>query len=124
MRQPLYILSAEHVLWAVSLLLFVVRFDRLECFAVLKSISTGFEKLNVMDLLSDVSIVVSGKGNNKWPSVRRGTRPKITKYDRTTGKMVSSSWSGDKRMPDGMAVFTTGNGDQYIAFSYGLVKLN
>ena len=90
-------------------------------FAVVQIIHTGFEKLNVMDLLPDDSIVVSVKGCNKWPLNKPGTQPSFVKYNRLTGDRVCSILSKYRGMPDGMALFTTATGDQRLAFSYGSV---
>ena len=79
-----------------------------------------------MDLLPDDSVVVSGKRDTRWSSGRPGSgrlgsQPEFTRYDRTTGQMVGSSWSRDTRMPDGMAVLTTAAGEERLALSYGSV---
>ena len=86
--------------------------------AVLQSINTELESLSAMDVLADDSIVVSGRGNIKWPSVRPDTRSKFIKYNRVTGKSLCNIYSTHACMPDGMAVLTTADGYERIAFSY------
>ena len=86
--------------------------------AVLQSINTELESLSAMDVLADDSIVVSGRGSIKWPSVRPDTRSKFIKYNRVTGKSLCNIYSTHACMPDGMAVLTTADGYERIAFSY------
>ena len=74
-----------------------------------------------MDLLPDDTIIVSGRVHHKWSSRRQSLRPKLTKYDMNSGRVVYSSWY--TCAPDGMAVFTTVAGDQWLALSYGSVEL-
>ena len=87
-------------------------------FAVVQSINTGLEKLNVMDMLPNDSIIVSGKGRNKGQSDRSDSIKFLT-VNRMTGNIVSNVSSARACMPDGMAVFTTADGSERVALSYG-----
>ena len=89
-----------------------------ECFVVLQSINAGFEKLSVMDLLPDDSILVSGKGSISQPSARPDTRPKFVTFNIQTGDRVCNVSSEHKCMPFGMAVVNTAGGCKRVAFTY------
>ena len=84
----------------------------------MQSINAGFEKLSVMDLLPDDSILVSGKGSISQPSVRPDTRLKFVSFNILTGDRVCNVSSKHKSMPFGMAVFTTAGGCKRVAFTY------
>ena len=75
----------------------------------------------MMGWLPDDTILVSGKGNSKWPSHKPGTRPSFVKYNRLTGDKVCRVLSKHTDTPVGMAVFTSVTGEDRLALSYGLV---
>ena len=77
------------------------------------SINTGFEKLGVMDLLPDASIIVSDQNY-------QNLRPTLKMYQAKTGKLLYKSF--DANVPDGMAVVTAAS-RQYLALSYWSVKI-
>ena len=76
-------------------------------------INTGFEKLGVMGLLPDASIIVSDQNY-------QNLRPTLKMYQAKTGKLLYKSF--DANVPDGMAVVTAAN-RQYLALSYWSVKI-
>ena len=90
-------------------------FDR---FAVVQFIHTGFENLNVMEVMPEDTILVSGKGSNKWPLNQPDTRPSFVKFNRITGNKVYDVLSKYTDAPTGMAVFTSTTGEERLAVSY------
>ena len=95
-----------------------MRLLNFECSSVLQCINAGFEKLSVMDLLPDNSVVVCGKGSISQPSARPDTRPKFVAFNTMTGDRICNVSSEHTRMPFGMTVFTTADGCERIAFTY------
>ena len=77
------------------------------------SINTGFEKVGVMGLLPDASIIVSDQNY-------QNLRPTLKMYQAKTGKLLYKSF--DANVPDGMAVVTAAS-RQYLALSYWSVKI-
>ena len=76
------------------------------------SINTGFDKVGVMGLLPDASIIVSDQNY-------QNLRPTLKMYQAKTGKLLYKSF--DANVPDGMAVVTAAS-RQYLALSYWSVK--
>ena len=77
------------------------------------SINTEFEKVGVMGLLPDASIIVSDQNY-------QNLRPTLKMYQAKTGKLLYKSF--DANVPDGMAVVTAAS-RQYLALSYWSVKI-